>query len=108
MAGLMTMPMLIIEVLLMSSMYTNKQRNVLIVAISTLALVGFFFLIRVQTAVGDKQFAKSMIPHHAAAILMARAAKLSDPELQKLQQDIISAQEKEIRQMKDKIAELDK
>lgn len=49
-----------------------------------------------------------MIPHHAAAILMARAAKLSDPELQKLQQDIISAQEKEIRQMKDKIAELDK
>lgn len=108
MAGLMTMPMLIIEVLLMSSMYTNKQRNVLIVAISTLALVGFFFLIRVQTAVGDKQFAKSMIPHHAAAILMARAAKLSDPELQKLQQDIISAQEKEIRQMKNKIAELDK
>ena len=49
-----------------------------------------------------------MIPHHAAAILMAKKAKLSDPELQKLQQDIISAQEKEIRQMKNKLAELNK
>lgn len=107
MDGLMTTPMLIIEVLLMSSMYANKQRNTLIVAISAIALVGFFLLIRQQTAVSDKQFAKSMIPHHAAAILMAKEAKLSDPELQKLQQEIISAQEKEIRQMKDKLAELD-
>ena len=64
--------------------------------------------IRQQGFVGDKEFAKSMIPHHAAAILMAKEAKLTDPELQKLQQDIITAQEKEIKQMKDKLAELDK
>ncbi|PRY34938.1 protein of unknown function (DUF305) [Spirosoma oryzae] len=108
MAGLMTMPMLIIEVMLMSSMYTNKQRNALIITVSTLGLGGFFWLIRLQIAVGDKEFTKSMIPHHAAAILMAKKAKLSDPELQKLQQDIISAQEKEIRQMKNKLAELNK
>lgn len=108
MAGLMTMPMLIIEVLLMSSMYADKRRNALIIAASAVALVGFFWLIRQQTAVGDKEFAKSMIPHHAAAILMAKEAKLSDPELQKLQQDIISAQETEIKQMKAKLEELDK
>lgn len=108
MAGLMTMPMLIIEVLLMSSMYINKQWNILIIAVSAIALIGFFLLIRKQTAVGDKQFAKSMIPHHAAAILMAKEAKLSDPELQKLQQDIIVAQETEIKQMKAKLEELDK
>ncbi|MGF7218768.1 hypothetical protein GGR92_004947 [Spirosoma lacussanchae] len=108
MAGLMTMPMLIIEVLLMSSMYDNKQRNALIIAVSGIALVGFFALIRYQTAVGDKEFAKSMIPHHAAAILMAKEAKLSDPDLQKLQQDIITAQKKEIKLMKDKIAELNR
>ena len=89
-------------------MYADKRRNALIIAGSAVALVGFFWLIRQQTAVGDKQFAKSMIPHHAAAILMAKEAKLSDPELQKLQQDIISAQETEIKQMKAKLEELDK
>ncbi|WP_170315674.1 DUF305 domain-containing protein [Spirosoma sordidisoli] len=108
MAGLMTMPMLIIEVLLMSSMYMDKRRNALVIAVSAVALVGFFLLIRQQGFVGDKEFAKSMIPHHAAAILMAKEAKLTDPELQKLQQDIITAQEKEIKQMKDKLAELNK
>lgn len=48
-----------------------------------------------------------MIPHHAAAILMAREANLTDPQLRKLQQDIITAQEEEIRQMKAKLNELD-
>ena len=108
MAGLMTMPMLIIEVLLMSSMYADKRRNALVIAVSGLALVGFFLLIRQQGLVGDKEFAKSMIPHHAAAILMAKEAKLTDPDLRKLQQEIITAQEKEIKQMKDKLAELNK
>ncbi|KAA9341109.1 DUF305 domain-containing protein [Larkinella humicola] len=108
MAVLMTMPMVIIEVLLMSSMYMDKRRNTLIIAVSTLTLIGFFLLIRQQGFVGDREFAKSMIPHHAAAILMAKEAKLTDPELQKLQQDIITAQEKEIRQMKDKLAHLDR
>ncbi|WP_229312283.1 MULTISPECIES: DUF305 domain-containing protein [Larkinella] len=108
MAVLMTMPMVIIEVLLMSSMYMDKRRNTLIIAVSTLTLIGFFLLIRQQGFVGDREFAKSMIPHHAAAILMAKEAKLTDPDLQKLQQDIITAQEKEIKQMKDKLAQLDK
>ncbi|WP_019990940.1 DUF305 domain-containing protein [Rudanella lutea] len=108
MAGLMTMPMIIIEVLLMSAMYTDKRRNAFVVAVSAIAIVGFFLLIRQQGFVGDKEFAKSMIPHHAAAILMAKEANLTDPDLQKLQQDIITAQEKEIKQMKDKLAQLDK
>ena len=108
MAGLMTMPMIIIEVLVMSAMYMNKQRNALIIAISALALAGFFLLIRQQTAVSDRQFVKSMIPHHAGAILMAKEAKLSDPELRKLSEDIIRSQEAEIQQMKAKLEELDR
>lgn len=59
------------------------------------------------TWINGVQFAKSMIPHHAAAILMAREANLTDPQLRKLQQDIITAQEEEIRQMKAKLNELD-
>lgn len=108
MAGLMTMPMIIIEVLLMSAMYTNKRRNTIIIAVSALTLVGFFWLIRQQTAVSDRQFVKSMIPHHAGAILMAKEAKLNDSELRKLSEDIIKAQETEISQMKAKLEELDR
>ena len=108
MAGLMTMPMIIIEVLLMSAMYMDKRRNAIIIAVSAVALVGFFLSIRQQTAVSDRQFVKSMIPHHAAAILMAKEADLKDPELIRLKDEIITAQENEIKQMKDKLAELDK
>ncbi|CCH03605.1 hypothetical protein FAES_pFAES01115 (plasmid) [Fibrella aestuarina BUZ 2] len=108
MAGLMTMPMVIIELLVMSAMYPDKRRNTLILAGSVVALLGFYALIRQQTAISDRQFVKSMIPHHAGAILMAKEARLTDPELQKLSQDIIQAQEKEIAQMKAKLQQLDK
>ena len=70
MAALMAAPMIIIEVLVMRSMYKNKKLNMIVFAISFLALIGFFFLIRKQTAVGDRQFLKSMIPHHSGATLM--------------------------------------
>jgi uncharacterized protein (DUF305 family) len=108
MAGLMTMPMIIIEVLVMSAMYMDKRRNIMIIAMSTVALIGFFLLIRKQTGVTDRQFVKSMIPHHAGAILMAKQANLRDPELKKLGEDIIRSQEAEIRQMKAKLDELDR
>ena len=101
MAGLMTMPMIIIEVLLMRSMYMNKKWNTGILAVSVVLLIGFFLAIRQQVAVSDRQFLRGMIPHHAAALLMAKKAPSQNPEIQKLQQDIISSQEKEIAQMKE-------
>lgn len=61
-----------------------------------------------QAAVGDKRFLKSMIPHHAAAILMAQEASLRDPEIKQLAQDIIKAQQAEIVQMKAKLNEMKK
>lgn len=100
MAGLMTMPMIIIELLLMRSMYMNKKLNTIILAVSAVLLIGFYLFIRQQTAVGDRQFVRGMIPHHAAAILMAKKANLSDPEIKKLAEEIISSQEKEIADMK--------
>jgi uncharacterized protein (DUF305 family) len=50
----------------------------------------------------DADFVKMMIPHHQAAIDMAQVqlAKGKDPEIRKLSQDIIAAQEKEIAEMK--------
>lgn len=100
MAGLMTMPMVIIEVLLMRSMYMNKKLNASIIAASVAGLLVFFFCIRQQAGVSDRQFVRGMIPHHAAAILMSRQSNAKDPEVLKLQQEIISSQEKEIEQMK--------
>jgi len=91
----------------MSGMYMDKRRSAIIIAVSAVALIAFFLLIRQQTGVTDRQFVKSMIPHHAGAILMARQANLSDIELRKLGADIIQSQEAEIRQMKAKLEELD-
>jgi uncharacterized protein (DUF305 family) len=99
MAGLMAAPMVIIEILVMRSMYMNKKRNVGFIAGAAVLLVIFFIGIRSQVFVGDKQFLKSMIPHHSAAILMCREGNITDPEIKQLCDDIIANQQKEIDQM---------
>lgn len=108
MAGLMTAAMVVIEMWLMWSMYRNRKLNAVIIAIGFVALAGCWCAIRWQTAISDTQFLKSMIPHHAGAVLMVKEAELSDPEVKKLAKDIIEAQEKEIAFMKRKIEDLQK
>jgi uncharacterized protein (DUF305 family) len=61
-----------------------------------------------MTAVGEKEFLKSMIPHHAGAILMCEGADITDPEIKELCKAIHSSQQQEIDQMKAKLKELDK
>ena len=56
--------------------------------------------IRMQAAVNDQQFVRSMIPHHAGAILMCTKNRLRDPDLQQLCREIIRSQEAEIERMK--------
>ena len=70
MAGLMAAPMVIIELFVMRTMYPDMRMNVIFGGVAFAALLIFFFGIRAQTAVGDVQFVKSMIPHHSGAILM--------------------------------------
>jgi uncharacterized protein (DUF305 family) len=67
---------------------------------SLVALIGFFTLIRQQTAISDQQFIRSMIPHHAGAILMCEQASIQDGEVQQLCKTIVSGQQAEIDQMK--------
>jgi hypothetical protein len=107
MAGLMTAPMIVIEVLLMSVMYHNQRLNALIIAGSILLGIVFFVLIRQQTAVGDRQFLRSMIPHHAGAILMCEQASLEDAEIRELCEGIITSQQQEIDRMKALLRELE-
>ena len=99
MAGLMTAPMLLIELVVMRGMYPDRRRNALISAISVALGVAMFVLIRQQTAIADEQFLRSMIPHHSGAILMCERAKLRDQELRELCDAIISSQREEIELM---------
>ena len=106
MASLMTAAMILIEMLVMSGMYKNRKYNAIIISFGAVLLVASFFAIRVQTAVSDREFLKSMVPHHAAAILMVKGAEIHDPEIQKLAVEIISSQQKEIDFMKAKLKEI--
>ncbi|WP_218330758.1 DUF305 domain-containing protein [Hydrotalea lipotrueae] len=108
MAGLMTMLMLIIELLIMGSMYMKKKLNIILLSAGVAGIVIFFLCIQQQAGVKDKQFLRSMIPHHAAAVLMVEKASLTDPEIKELANKIITSQQAEIQQMKGKLKELDK
>ena len=108
MAGLMTAPMVLIELFVMRSMFPNKQRNALIIVISIIAALVFFLLIRQQVAISDKQFLRSMIPHPAGAILMCEHASIDDPEVKELCGSILSSQQEQIDQMKAKLLDLEK
>jgi len=108
MAGMMTAPMVVIELTLMGAMYRNKRANAVIIVASVVALIAFFVAIRQQAAISDKQFLKSMIPHHASAILMCGKAPLHDADIKQLCKSIVSGQQKEIDQMKAKLRELER
>lgn len=107
MAGLMAAPMVLIELGLMGAMYSNKTLNITIAILSGLALIAFFLFIRQQTGIFDRQFLKSMIPHHAGAILMCEKASIHDAEIKELCKTIISSQQSEIDQMKAILDRLD-
>ena len=100
MAGLMTAPMGILEILLMGRMYPDKRKNMTILLMGMVVLAACWFAIRAQAGVGDRQFLKSMIPHHAGAILMCEQAKLTKPDVRVLCEGIVKAQEEEIARMR--------
>jgi uncharacterized protein (DUF305 family) len=100
MAGLMTAPMILIELASMHSMYPRREWNIGIGVGALAGLLVCWGLIRQQAAIGDEQFLKSMIPHHASAILMCHEASIEDPEIEDLCRSISSGQQAEIDQMK--------
>jgi uncharacterized protein (DUF305 family) len=97
---MMVAPMVVLMILAMKHMFPSRAANIALLAISTIAFLGSFALIRTQTTIGDGQFLRSMIPHHSGAILMCREAKLSDPAIIALCERIKRSQAEEIGQMK--------
>jgi uncharacterized protein (DUF305 family) len=107
MAGLMTAPMVVIELSVMRGMYHDMRRNAVILAGCVIASMAFFSVIREQAGISDRQFLRSMIPHHAGAILMCEESPIQDSELAALCKTIIASQQAEINQMKAKLRTLE-
>lgn len=97
---MMAAPMAVIMVVAMWGMFPSRRANITLIAACLLLFVASFALIRTQTSIDDRQFLRSMIPHHSGAILMCEQANLSDPELVQLCRGIIQSQRAEIEQMK--------
>lgn len=93
--------MAVIMLLFMLKMYKNKKKNIAILMGSLILFTGALVLVRTQRPIiGDVLWMKAMIPHHSIAILTSKRANIKDPEVKKLADDIIKAQQKEIEEMK--------
>lgn len=96
---MMVAPMALVMLGAMRSMFPARRVNLLLAGAAALIFICSFAAMRTQAAVGDREFLRSMIPHHSGAILMCEKAKLSDPEVVALCGDIVRSQATEIAQM---------
>lgn len=103
---LSTCVMAIVMLLFMMDMLKNKRMNTMIISASILIFAASFVLMRNQTTIGDIDYMEQMIPHHSVAILTSENAKIVDPRVRKLADDIIEAQKREINEMRSLILEL--
>jgi uncharacterized protein (DUF305 family) len=105
MTMMMVLPMTIGMLIFMPSMYKNKRLNLMLYIGSAVLFAMFLYFMRAQSFIGEKQFLKSMIPHHAGAILMCERTEFTDPKLSEFCKDIIQAQEHEIELMREMLNE---
>ncbi len=108
MALVMGATMAIIMLAFMLGMYRNAKANLGIFAGSALVFALALWLVRSQATVEDVSWMRAMIPHHSIAILTSERAKITDPRVRQLADQIIEAQRKEIGEMKALIDELEK
>jgi uncharacterized protein (DUF305 family) len=108
MALLMGAVMAVIMLAYMSQMYSSKRANLSILAASVVVFALSLWLVRSQETVSDIDYMKAMIPHHSIAIMTSSRAHIRDPRVRKLADGIIEAQVREIGEMNQLIADLQK
>jgi len=108
MAMFMGAAMALVMLAFMLSMYTNRKLNIAIISVSAIVFVGALWLVRSQSTVKDVSWMRAMIPHHSIAILTSERARLTDPRVRKLADEIMEAQRREIGEMQALIRELEK
>jgi uncharacterized protein (DUF305 family) len=107
MALLMGASMTVVMLAFMRSMYTKTGLNIGIFIGSALVFALALWLVRSQTTVDDVSYMKAMIPHHSIAILTSERARIKDPRVRALADQIIESQRKEILEMKALIEDLE-
>lgn len=107
MAIVMGAAMAVIMLSFMLKMLTNRPINIGIFIGSAIVFSVALWLVRSQATVDDVAYMKAMIPHHSIAILTSERAKISDPRVRKLADQIIESQRREIAEMKALIKDLE-
>jgi len=103
MALVMWAPMAIVMMLTMKSMFMNARLNMVLYLALAAVFVLSFAGIRAQGLIGDRQFLRSMIPHHSGALLMCNRSAIRDAEIRELcfgPDGIVTSQTREIAQMR--------
>jgi NADH:ubiquinone oxidoreductase subunit K len=98
--------MMIIMLTFMLDMYRNRKANVAIFVGAVLLFLSAVGLVRSQVTITDVDYMEAMIPHHSIAILTSERAKIIDPRVRELADEILLAQRKEIKEMKWLIADI--
>ncbi len=107
MALVMGATMAVIMLAFMQNMLSDRRVNVGIVVGSVAVFALSLWLVRSPTTVDDVSYMKAMIPHHSIAILTSERARITDPRVRELADEIIEAQRREIAEMKVLIADLE-
>jgi multidrug efflux pump subunit AcrB len=107
MALVMGAGMAVVMLLLMLHMYEDGRKNAAILVSAAIVFAGALWLVRSQRTVDDVSYMRAMIPHHSIAILTSERARIRDPRVRELADEIIAAQRREIDEMKQLIAELE-
>lgn len=107
MALLMGATMAVIMLGFMRGMYRNKAANLAIFAGAALVFALSLFLVRSQATVGQVSYMRAMVPHHSIAIMTSERARITDPRVRRLADQIIESQRREIAEMKALIADLE-
>mgnify|MGYP001118528412 CR=1 FL=1 len=108
MALVMGATMAVIMLGFMWSMYRDTRINLAVIGASIVIFALSLWLVRSQDTVGDVSYMKAMIPHHSIAIMTSERAHIKDPRVRKLADGIIQAQVREIKEMEQLIADLEK
>ena len=91
--------MAVIMLVFMGNMYKKTKLNLMIYGLSVLMFAVGIWGVRSQATVDQVDWMQAMIPHHSIAILTSSRADIEDPRVQKLADDIIEAQKREIAEM---------
>jgi hypothetical protein len=83
----------------MWSMYEGTGTKIAVISGALVLAGALLWLNRNQAFIRDTEFMEAMIPHHSIAINNARKARIEDPRVRELADEIISSQVREIREM---------